>query len=311
MSGWAAWNHEGWTYGAEHELADWSRDVPLPEGWGIDKDDVTIVNSDGTAADPKGILTNIGGELNTPPTDSIEGQVQMLRLLKERWPEAKVNYRSNLHLHIRVPGLSTSLTALKRVADYIHSQLYDKSCLNTIEPIPVPTRGEYPVEEEYQGALRRMKRRRVSHHTVLPVGRTNKMLTADSITEFFQAEVPRTKAGNIPMWHAQPRAAVNVRQLLETDTIEFRHFPGTLDEDELRTAFEWCRKFLSEALQPRHNQRDWRALLAPLQGLPWPKFPPYIHWMEVRFRATVRDGTVPLSDIVHNISKIQKGTFTP
>jgi hypothetical protein len=54
---------KGWTYGAEHELGDWDQRKGLPYRHKMDVRDVTCMNSDGIAADPKGKLWPYGGEI--------------------------------------------------------------------------------------------------------------------------------------------------------------------------------------------------------------------------------------------------------
>lgn len=291
-----------WTYGCEHELADISWETPLPRGFGRDTKDYTIVNSNGVANDPKGKLYRFGGELNTPPSNKPEGQAQYLRLIRQVYPEAKVNYRSNLHVHIRVPNLKDDLLALKQVQAYIHAEM--PKVFPVVEPIPHPTRKEFPIPGEYEGAKRRYKRRLVSHHCLLKDARLEHQLAANTTEEFFAREVPRDKAGN-PLWSCQPRLCVSLRQLLQTDTVEFRHFPGTLDDRELLTCIQWCRRFMLAAL-------DGDALephLAWAANQVFPKFPPYIHELERRYRATVHDGSVPKDRIALNIRAIEEGTF--
>lgn len=306
----------GMTYGAEHEWADVDRIVLLPPDFGWDERDCTIVNSNGIANDPKGKLYRYGGEINTPPTDTIQGQWEAMALALSVFPEARINYRSNLHLHIRVPGLKEDLRALKRFALYNAHWL--PKVLPVIEPIPEP---KYTFVEEESflferlGALRRYKRRKRSHHTVLPQSRTDKQQAAHTIEAFFRAEVPQDKLGR-PMWHAQPRAAVNLRQLRETDTIEFRHFPGTLDGMELGHCFRWCEHYLLCALCPTWGLKPEN--LDPLHTfeksgedmLCWtkfPTFPEYNHALEIRYRMTCHDGSVPKDQIAHNIKMIEEG----
>src|SRR5258706_5113290 len=156
---------DSWTYGAEHELSDWPRDRMLPAGWGLDERDVTMVNTNGIAVDPRGISWRYGGEFNSPPTNSALGQEQLLVALLEYYPECSVNYRSNLRIQVMVPGLREDLVALKKLAEYGARWLPE--ILPVLEPIPPPTAAEFPLPEEYEGARRRWRRRRVSHHTVV------------------------------------------------------------------------------------------------------------------------------------------------
>jgi hypothetical protein len=291
------------TFGCEHEWADIPCAAPLPRGYGWDRRDITIVNSNGIANDPTGKLYHLGGEINTPPTSTAQGQASCLYELRQLLPMARINYRSNLHVHVRVPGLKDDLALLKKFQATIHDVM--PSILEMIEPIPVPTVDEYPDGEEYQGAMRRYRRRKVSHHTLLPAYRWQLQMAASTIEDFFRLEVPHTK-NRLPMWHAQPRLCVNLRQLRETDTIEFRHFPGTLEQRELVSAICWCRYFVNAVLD------DVRPTIMMRSAKAWvdlPTFPPYVHWMEKRYRATVHDGTVSKADIAKNIKLIESGEF--
>lgn len=309
---------KGWTYGAEHEWGDIWRHISLPRGFKWDERDCTIVNSNGIANDPKGKLYAYGGEINTPPTGTIEAQVDHLSYLKEWWgdselsPAPVVNYRSNLHCHIRVPGLSDDLIALKRFALYNAHWL--PIVLPIIEPIPQPNMSDYLKPGEYRGALRRYKRRKRSHHTVLPPSRLFAQQGAATVAEFLAREVPISGSGAI-MWHAQPRAAVNLRQLRETDTIEFRHFPGTLAEKELQHCFEWCQHYTLCALgtwvlpaDVDPYQEFYPESVARALGR-FPRFEPYNHRQELLYAATCHDGSLRKCQIERNIAAILANEF--
>ena len=276
----------------------------MPEGFGEDRRDVTVMNNNGIAADPKGRAYDWGGEINTPPSDTPCGQVDALRTILSMHPGATVNHRSNLHVHIRVPGLRDDLASLKQIARYNAANL--KIALSLVEPIPAPTRFEYADFIQYTGAVRRYKRRLRSHHMTLSGSRTMRQLAAQSSFEFFSAEVP-VSAGGKPQWHLGIRTAINLRQLQETDTIEFRHFPGTLNADELLTCVEWCRDYLDAAL---HTGERAQALFNRLyRTRRFPKFPQYIHALEERYRATCHDGTLTAEQIAKNIVCILGGKF--
>jgi hypothetical protein len=297
------------TFGAEHELADWDASLLKEElpAFGRDEKDVTIVNSNGIANDPRLTYHKYGGEINTPVSDTIDGQADFLNWFKGRFPEAKVNYRSNLHFHVGVPGLKESLIGLKAFARY--NAYWLPRILDWIEPIPKPSTTDLSLEG--RGALRRYKRRKRSHHTVLPKDRLSFQLIRETPQRFFEAEVPHSD--DKPLWHFQPRAAVNLRQMLQTDSIEFRHFPGTLDADKLIQVGLWCRCYTISALS------DWSypEEINPVNifvsnggnAALIPKFEPYNHALEVRYRATCHDGTLSKTTIVDNIEAILNGSF--
>lgn len=294
------------TVGCEHELADIPLDTGLPSGFGRDVKDYTIVNSNGIANDPSGKLYRFGGEINTPPTTDSDGQIEILEQLKKLLPSAKVNYRSNLHVHVRWPGLKSDLRMLKRVQYFIHTTM--SIVLPLIEPIPRPDLLELLSQEEYEGAIRRYKRRKVSHQTLLTAKRLEKQLSAKTIDEFFRFEVPVGSNTDRPQWHMQPRLCVNLRQLMQTDTVEFRHFPGTLDAEQLRNCIDWCVFYLNDAIEgktlPTLLQTDPKIL-----SKQFPKFPPYSHWREKRYRATCHDGSLTKEVIARNIKAIEAGAF--
>jgi hypothetical protein len=243
-----------------------------------------MCNSNGVAVDPKARIYPYGGEVQTPPTWTIEGQADYLDLFLKMHPNTTINYRSNLHVHIRVPGLRDDLDGLKQLCAFNHKWLRQERLLDLIEPIPKPSAFDYDTMAELKGALKRYKRRKRSHHTTLSESKVQSQLAATTVRNFFEAEVPHGPNGEI-YWATQPRAAVNLRQLLQTDTIEFRHWPGTLDRNELTSAFEWCYGYLQLALgsgaaDPREL---WQALQVTRQ---FPQFLPYVHWMEERYDRT-------------------------
>lgn len=307
------------THGCEHEFADWSAtELRYPcakTGLYRDDKDVTIVNSNGIANDPSLKEYGFGGEICTPPSANIQTQGHILEEIKLRWPTARVNYRSNLHWHIRVPGLKDDLEALKRFARFNAHWL--PIILPLVEPISdspkVPKTLTERAQRQLKGYRRRLKRRRISHHTILPPDRLEKQLAARTVTEFHDAEVPWTKVDPKPMPHAQPRAAVNLRQLLQTDTIEFRHFPGTLDPAKLTTVGQWCLSYIECALdawdQPQDVDPVKRFVKSGGSFENIPKFATYNHSLEIRYRMTCHDGTQPIVVVRCARDQILAGTF--
>lgn len=287
------------SWGMELEWSDHPLDRPPPKGFKYDVNDITMVNSNGIANDPKGRTYRFGGEFNTPPTSTILGQVDCMERLKEHYPEATINYRSNLHLHVHIPGLKENLPMLKQLQGHIHRYL-PQVLAEVVEPIPRPTPEEYPLTDEFKGAKRRFARRRVSHQCFLSDARVSLQASARTVEEFFNLEPPHSKAEDKPMFHLQPRVCVNLRQLLQTDTIEFRHFPGTMDSEELLTAFIWVNDYLECAL----NNVGINGLVQAAKHWQFPKFLKYHHPTECGYRTTVHDGTLDFTEIQANVKKI-------
>ena len=262
---------EGWSYGVELEYGNSYRFCELPDGANWNGKDNTCVSSTGIANDPDGKLYKYGGEINTKPTYSIVDQIEHIKEINSKLnPPPLVNYRSNLHIHIRVPGLKDDLESCKKLLRYIDK--YQQQSFDIVETIPVPDKNTL-LPEVYEWELKRMKRRLKSHQYKLPVNRVNAMLAANTTQEFFEEHAPLTDKGR--MWYFSPRAGINLRQMWEeTDTIEFRHFPGTLDMKEMESCIRWCKNFLYHALFD-DDVSPHEFYMSDLYEYKFPKFQPY------------------------------------
>lgn len=292
------------SYGAELELADLNRKAPLPQGCNWDTKDFSMVNSDGIAVDPTGKLHDRGGEVQTWPTCTIPEQVGVFREVMYAFPQATVNYRSNLHVHVRILGLKSDLKLLKSLQRFVHEVF--QPVLPILEPIPKPTEKQYPDPAAFEGAMARFKRRKRSHQMFLSADRVKRQMEAKTVEEFFENEVPRDGEGK-PMWHAQARCCVNIRQLLQTNTIEFRHFPGTTNPAEFRAALAWVCEFIS-AWQDGFDVESLTQL-ARMHAKDLPTFRPYDHRLEQRYALTTHDGSVPRAQLIQNIRTLQMETM--
>jgi hypothetical protein len=265
------------TFGVEYEFGDIWR-CELPPGLTWNTADYSIVSSTGVANDPRGRAYKRGGEINSEPTDTIGGQLELFdKLLKQR-PEAAVNHRTNLHIHVRVPGLRENLSSLQTLLSYIDRN--QEAVYAAIEPIPVPRRKDFSSEAEYKGARKRFNRRKLSHQFKVSPERVSRAMRAKTPEEFFQAHAfspPDSGWG----FFRTIRAGVNLLQLLETDTIEFRHFTSTREPEELFSCLKWSENFVQGAF-------DDAPLSELLSAHPYkfPQFAPYNHDMEICYRYT-------------------------
>lgn len=287
------------TYGAEHELSDWDARQGVPPGFDR-ADDYTIVNSCGIASHPNLAIFPLGGEFNTPPTETIDEQVHQLRLIKAMHPDVSVNYRSNLHIHVHVPGLKDDLQLLKQFQFFIHTEFMNH--VHQMVPIPI---GKTLAEKK------REKRMHVSHRSFVPMESLRKQFEATTVQEFFEGEVHKGPDGR-PLYHLRARCCVNLRQLLDTDTIEFRHFPGTLDEDELRRCIQWCHDFVHVCLAGESLQQLVTEYTQN-RKLPFHPFQPFDELLEIGYQATCghqpKTGGFTKQEILDNITAILGGTF--
>lgn len=244
------------TFGVELEFADVYKGSILPDGAVWDYDDNTIVNSNGIANDNKGLLYRYGGEINTRPTDTVREQVDHIEKIIDAVRPSN-NYRCNLHVHVGIPGLKDDLSECKRILKYFQEN--HRKIFQIVERLPML---KEPYGDRLKWEQKRLNRIRVSHQYILPQKRYDAIMAARTPQEFLDEHAPLTDKGR--MWHFSPRPAMNMRQLWETETIEFRHFPGTLNLKEIETALLWCMRIVEcpEYLDDRYH-------------LDFPKFMPY------------------------------------
>jgi hypothetical protein len=267
------------TFGAEYELGDVDRLIQLPSGAHWNFKDHSIANSTGIANDEKAKLYTLGGEINSDPTDTIEEQLAIWKGIVKSQERIHINHRTNLHLHIHVPGLRDDLGLLKKLMVYVQQNQDDVYRL--VEPLTKPQASEFGTEASYQGALQRYKRRSVSHQNKLKPKQVEACLSAETPEEFINGHAPKGKDGT-PQWALAVRGGINISQLRETNTIEFRHFTPCLDTEQLQSCFEWIHSFVNAALvtgesvQSLYAARNWK----------FPPFAPYNHDIDVIFRWT-------------------------
>ena len=274
------------TYGVELEYGNCYRFNTLPEGAKWNDKDNTCVSSTGIANDPDGLLYKFGGEINTKPTSTIDEQIEHIKQINEMLdPKPVVNYRSNLHIHVRVPGLSEDLDGCRRLLQYITK--YQEKAFWHVEDIPVPVKPDKSspdferLNNVYFWENKRYNRRKKSHQYKLPKDRVAAMMGATTTQQFYEEHAPLTEKGR--MWFFSPRAGINLRQMWEeTNTIEFRHFPGTLNMDEMKSCLVWCREFLNAALNTNQTPDD----LIAEYNYTFPKFQPYEYETEQMYQLT-------------------------
>ena len=268
------------TVGMELEWADVDRHAEIPSELGSWNDkDFTIVNSDGHANSKDGSTWRWGGEINTVPTETAAEQAHIVHALVELLHPV-INYRCNFHIHVKPSvDLTQDLDQLKKVAVYFREA--EPFVYEHIEPILKPNQEDFPTKEEYKGAMKRYRRCLVSHHYRLPEARWEELLAATTPREVYEAHAPMKFDGG-RMWMIAPRPGMNLRSLWKHGTIEYRHFPGTLNPQEIEDSAEWVMQFTQAAIngQPSvdvlYDSRAWAI----------PVFMPYIHELEIRYQET-------------------------
>lgn len=264
-----------WSYGAELEFVDWPRNEPLPRGMAIDDGNYTSVNSNGVAVDGRGQTYHLGGEILTAPSEDITGPSDQMLALQRRWPEMTHNYRTGLNTHVRVPGLRSDLEKLKQLQRFAHRVLPE--ILPLIDPILLPPLKYFGYARK--GAMKNYNTRRRDHHTLLTPERLALQMKARTPKEFFEAEVIDETTGRLH-WAIRPRTAVNLRQMLQTDSIEFRHWFMPYTPEELLDTMRWSKYFLEAAFDGSTVSGLDLVLGFKLKSGRWPPCLPYDAWLD-------------------------------
>lgn len=235
---------DSFTYGSEIEWGDIRRDIELPEHLGNwEYSETDVINSakhNYIACDPLGIEPPYGGEINTVPTHTIQGQIDIFKELLTYFTEHNcpptVSFISHSHVHIHVPGLKDDIVALKKLTAYIKANQQEtvKQCLKYYE---------HPDISKGKGAKAYFK---------YDGGRLMPNWMCDNIVNYatdFDSYIYLHCAGKDAKSRGRPfRYAINTYCLKHTNTVEFRCFRSACDSKQLKDIFEFCTEFLNAAL---------------------------------------------------------------
>jgi len=267
------------TYGLELEWSDIDKRTSLPEDLAVwNWDDYTIVNTDGHANDPTGGTYVYGSEINTLPTETIDEQVEVVRVLAELLNPA-TTYRAALHVHIAYEPLIKDIDLLQKFFAYALANEQDffkiawrpSPSLGTKEEVKIATKWHTMNNRIFVGKV--------------PPNRIKEIQKATTPQEFYEAHAPLSEKTGKRVWHLSARAGINMKSLFKHGTVEFRCFAGTHDPDEVREAMKWCEQFFIHALT---DQLPVRKFVMPTK---MPICPPFDAQMEKRYQETKFKGT--------------------
>lgn len=243
------------TFGAELEVSDVDRRIPIPEGlgvWANTETDVINRHRDrrGLACDPLGIAPPWGGEVNARPAASVEeasevmeGILDHLGSFEQNQPDFDAFNAS--HVHVRIPGFREDLPAMKRFLRYVRDNqddVLEYSFRNYVAP-------------PYSKARSKV-------HTI-PLDGKRKMQAwmIDNILEHakepadvFQLQL-RGKDAVTPFRIF--RYSVNLYNLKLMDTVEFRWLRPSVDPFHWKENFRFTERFILEALNEGAPAREW------------------------------------------------------
>jgi len=204
----------------------------LAPGWQWAKLVTGVVNSDGTANDPRRRLVRRGGGLVSPwcagPQDLAEASDELFERLRPAH-----NYRSNLRIRIRVPDVTDRLDVLVRVGA-LTPYLY--AVVDRVDPLHELMANQPDSAAGRAAAVRLASTMGERHHLHLPHVQEVRA-RARTLRELLAPEPQRG-----------PWELVNLRRLPVDGSIELRCFADPLDPGELHAAAGFSQQWLHAAI---------------------------------------------------------------
>jgi len=261
------------TYGIELEIADIMRDeIVLPKGckWAIEER--AVCNSDGSAWDCRKTSSFLkGGEINTPPTESVAEQVKVvekcLKLAEENIAKNggnPLNYRTLLHTHVGIPKEDITLENLKKLQNYGFKYLDRMKEITGYKQLDLPMR-------VYNTTGARNCAEWKNEH----------LMNAKDVDGFREAYFfnKAGKKAHITFY----RQGFNVYSLFKHGTVEFRLFWQSMDIAQMKTALEFSSVIMEDALG---KQDSFDQIEEYYTGANFPPHLPYDEKMEEVFQNT-------------------------
>lgn len=253
------------TYGLEIELGDVDRKTQLPNGLYWSSTEHDIVNSNGVAIDPTGKKHTLGGEINTAPTEDIEGQVTLFKKILELFPNATINHRHHTHAHVSFQNLKEEVVLQKAILKFAKEN--SEWIMNKIF---TPTR--HPLMNRSAWSYQ------LADRTVMPDWKYDYCMSANTPEEFKQAH-QKVKDGRI-LPQTTKRYGVNLFSIHKHGTVEFRWFYPTLNPEEIHDILLFCKYFILDAITGSNK------LIKSIDSLRLPKECKYNNDLEMGWQST-------------------------
>lgn len=240
-----AYSTKTFTFGYEIEFGDVDRRLTIPPELGKwESAETDIVNLRHpyalVACDPLGLVPPMGGEINTVPTATWQAQVKriltIVEFFRRNGNEPTTSCVNHGHLHIRVPGLTKDIAALKRLIAYIQRNQEDT----------VTACYQFRPSDEMRSC------ENATQYLKFDGGRTMPDYMCQNIirrAKNFEDFIRLHAAGKDGVSLGRPfRYAINTYCLKHTETVEFRCFRATVKQQEFESQFRFAVEFLDAAL---------------------------------------------------------------
>ena len=233
------------TWGFEIEWGDITRSLKIPEHlgkWEYAETDIVNLNGQyrGLACDPLGLEPPVGGEVNTMPTKTWQGQVERIfdlySFFKKNGDDPTASCVNHGHLHVYVPGLKDDISALKRLVKYIHENQH----------VVIDRCYQYRQYSDMSNSKTAKTYLKWDGGRPMPDYMCANIINlANNFEDFIRLHA----AGKDGVSMGRPfRHAINTYCMKHTGTIEFRCFRSSINRKEIEDSFKFVEKFIDAAL---------------------------------------------------------------
>lgn len=253
------------SYGMELELSDIDSSIDIPDILGYwegskvngynQSSETEVINTlginRGLAIDPLRETCTVGGEINVFPTVGIKAQYVRIQEILELFPEKNPNHISNTHLHVHIPELMDFET-LRRFTKYC--LMNQKEAIHLTYYIEPKENAQYMKETEHY--YYHNYDRKLLNFLMVEVNECRNMedlkdLFLNNTVLYPNHHIKNNTSGT-------KRADINLYNLINNKTVEFRMFRSTCNMKEILSILMFVERFCTEAISetPTHLV-DW------------------------------------------------------
>lgn len=234
------------SYGLELELSDIDRRIDIPENLGewegpkingyYHGAEIDIVNSNGVYSDPICETCKVGGEINMKPTKTIDEQMRNIKSVFSLFESIEVGCKSHFHIHVRDERFD-DFESLKNLCLYTarNQEQLVKLCYYP-DAVPKNISEDLYIYMIQDGG-------RLNSATVDDI---EKCRSIDELKNLYNSTfyIRDNKVIN----SSSIRGAVNISNLINNKTIEFRCFRATKDFKLIENSLNFVDRYITEAL---------------------------------------------------------------
>lgn len=253
------------SFGMELEWSDIDRRVDIPESLGSWEgpkiagyymgSELDIVNTKGRnkgqATDPLCILCQVGGEIHTVPSETIDTQMMRVMQIMNLFDVVNVACPNHGHIHVGIPGIKNDLEGLKNMFEWLYENQHKLlDAITGTNSLEVALIKESNIPSWVKSYLV------VGDAKSIPAEDFEKIREAQSVQEILQILKDQEYVlDEEPFSHeyrnvyGSHRTVLNMFNLTKGETVEFRGFRASINPVEIYSCLYFAKRAVEEALK--------------------------------------------------------------